>query len=138
MSWIFSVNYHPPQFCLKKNHELISEFFESVLFEKEPRIDLVRSWISFALKRTTNWSRNCLNQFCFKKSHELISEFLESVLFEKKPRIDLGISWIIKTTTNWSRNFFNQFCFEKNHELISELLSLNYQVKIRCFRPEHG
>ena len=98
------------QFCLKKNHELISEFLESVLFEKEPRIDLGISWISFVWKRTTNWTRNFLNQFCLKKNHELISEFLESVLCEKEPRIDLGNSWISfvwKRTTKWSRNLLN-------------------------------
>ena len=91
--------------------------------EKEPRIDLGISLISFVWERTTNWSRNFLNQFCLRKNHGLISEFLESVLFEKEPRIDLGISlisFVWKRTTNWSRNFLNQFCLRRKHTTRTE------------------
>ena len=50
------------QFCLKNNHELISEFLESVLFEKEPRIDLGISWVFFQKHYDMLLDRaNCIN-----------------------------------------------------------------------------
>ena len=131
----------PTNFIWQNNYELNSEFLQTYFLKKHTtnctrsllnfcinfiqKVQLGISWISFVLKRTTNWSRNVLNQFCFKKNHELISEFLDSVLFSKEPRTDLGIPWIsfvLGRTMNWSRNFLNHFCFKKNHEIFSEFL----------------
>ena len=77
---------------------MISEFLESVLFEK---------------KRTTDWSRNFLNQFCF----------------EKQPQFDLGISWISFVWKRTNNPAYTKRCFEwqkSNFLQKSRVLSLSH------------